>query len=149
MKSIVVIIVFALILTTGGLYIWRLLDHRADRNEMSRLIARQPVDPPHFNISMVADLPEPAKRFFEFAISEGTPLYTIARIDMAGKFGMGTKSDPKYMNMTATQVLAAPEGFVWKMSAGSFPMLMGAQIRKAGQGFGWQGLCRLHASRLA
>jgi hypothetical protein len=36
---------------------------------------------------------------------------------MEGQFGMGDRSDPGYMPMRATQVLAAPEGFVWAMSS--------------------------------
>lgn len=98
---------------------WRLLDHRADRAEMDRLIALQPQDPALFSADMVADLPEPARRYFKFAIAEGTPLFTVAQIEMTGQFSLGTQDVPNYMDMTATQVLAAPEGFVWKMSGGS------------------------------
>ncbi len=66
---------------------------------------------------MVAELPGPARRFFEFAITPGTPLYTVAEIEMTGRFSLGTKEAPNYMAMTAHQILAAPEGFVWSMSA--------------------------------
>lgn len=85
---------------------------------MDRLIDFQPADPPRFNQNMVADLPEPARRFFKFAIAEGAPLYTVARLEMEGQFGMGDKAAPGYMPMRAFQVLAAPEGFVWAMSSG-------------------------------
>ncbi|WGT49621.1 DUF6544 family protein [Thioclava nitratireducens] len=102
-----------------GLFARRRLDRRADRAEMARLSASQPVDPPRFSADMVAGLPEPARRFFTFAIAEGTPLYTVARLEMHGQFGMGDKSAPGYMPMRATQVLAAPRGFVWTMSGGS------------------------------
>ncbi|TMV04883.1 hypothetical protein FGK63_17540 [Ruegeria sediminis] len=103
----------------AGLLAWRQQDHRADAAEMARLLALQPRDPQRFSADMVAGLPEPARRFFRFAIAEGTPLCTVAQIGMKGKFGLGSKNAPNYMDMTAEQVLAAPEGFVWKMSAGS------------------------------
>ncbi|GGL81798.1 DUF6544 family protein [Wenxinia marina] len=108
-----------------GLVAWRQLDHRQDRSEMSRLLALQPSDPPRFTASMVAGLPEPAQRYFRFAIAEGTPLYTVARLEMEGQFGMGDKSSPGYLPMSATQVLAAPQGFVWSMSGGSGVMRIG------------------------
>ncbi|MBF9031727.1 hypothetical protein HKCCE3408_15105 [Rhodobacterales bacterium HKCCE3408] len=103
----------------AGLALWRQFDKRADRAEMERLIAAQPSDPARFTPEMVADLPEPARRFFSFAIAEGTPLFTVARIEMEGQFGMGDAAAPGYMPMHATQVLAAPDGFVWAMSAGA------------------------------
>lgn len=108
-----------LILAICALGIWRFLDHGADRAEMKRLIALQPQAPEAFRLAMVEDLPEPARRFFAFAIAEGTPLYTVAELTMEGRFSLGTKDAPEYMDMEATQVLAAPEGFVWKMSSPS------------------------------
>lgn len=107
-----------------ALLLWRQLDHRSDRAEMDRLIALQPSDPPLFSADMVANLPEPAQRFFTFVIAEGTPLYTVAQLEMAGQFGMGDRVAPGYMPMQATQVLAAPHGFVWKMAGGTGVMRM-------------------------
>ena len=43
---------------------------------------------------------------------------------MEGQFSLGTQDAPNYMDMTATQVLAPPEGFVWKMSGGARLMRM-------------------------
>ncbi|MDF1722714.1 MAG: hypothetical protein P1U65_18735 [Minwuia sp.] len=102
-----------------GLFAWRQIDHRSDAREMQRLRALRPSDPPRFSPSMVDGLPEPARRYFLFAITDGTPLLTVAEIEMAGLFSLGSKQTPAYMNMRATQVLAAPDGFVWKMSGGS------------------------------
>ncbi len=113
--SITAILILAVI---AGLALWRRADHRADRAEWDRLSALQPAHPPRFDPAMVADLPAPAQRYFRFAIQPGTPLLTVARIDMAGQFGMGDKAAPGYLAMTARQILAAPEGFVWKMRAG-------------------------------
>ncbi len=94
----------------------RLWDERADRMEWARLAATQPADPAAYTPAMVADLPEPAQRFFNFAIEPGTPLLTVAEIDMGGEFSLGTRDDPGYRPMNARQILAAPEGFVWTVS---------------------------------
>jgi len=102
-----------------SLVVWRLHDHIADRSETSRLRQLQPVDPTVFSFDMIAQLPEPARRFFAFAIAEGTPLQTVAEISMTGQFSLGDKDQPKYMTMQASQVLAVPNGFIWKMRARS------------------------------
>ncbi|MBR9982909.1 MAG: hypothetical protein KFF50_17890 [Desulfatitalea sp.] len=93
----------------------RLWDGRAERMEWSRLTALQALNPPAYDPSMVADLPEPARRFFNFAIAPGTPLLTVAEIDMGGQFSLGSRENPNYQRMDATQILAAPWGFVWKL----------------------------------
>ncbi|MEX0338080.1 MAG: DUF6544 family protein [Arenibacterium sp.] len=114
------------------LFGWRMIDHRADGVEMGRLLSIQPKDPERFSKGMVADLPAPARRYFAFAIVEGTPLHTVARIDMVGRFASGTKEAPNYVDMNAVQVLALPNGFVWKMSATS------GRLRMSGSdGAGW------------
>lgn len=124
MRILLTLFFVLLVLAIAALVVWRHSDRRADRTEMDRLIALQPSDPAVFSAEMVADLPEPVRRFFTFAIAEGTPLHTVAVIDMEGRFGMGDKADPGYMPMRATQVLAAPEGFVWAMFGGSGAMRM-------------------------
>ncbi len=93
----------------------RLWDERADRMEWARLAASQRTSPAVYDPVMVADLPEPAQRFFSFAIKPGTPLLTVAEIDMAGEFSLGTRDNPNYQPMDARQILAAPTGFVWKV----------------------------------
>lgn len=122
MKTATVILVALLLLIAVGLYVLRLMDHRSDRVEADRLLGTRSAEPPLFYGKMVEDLPEPARRYFLFTISEGTPLHTVAEISMRGLFGMGDKTNPNYIPMTAEQVLAAPEGFIWKMSAGSGAM---------------------------
>ena len=106
-----------LIVVLFTLYGWRYLDHRKDLKEMGRLINTQPVTASVFEVSMVHDLPEPVRRYFKYTIAEGTPLFTVADISMSGQFSLGTKSNPNTLSMTARQVLAAPEGFLWKMQA--------------------------------
>jgi hypothetical protein len=118
MRILFVLVLVLVVLAIAVLLVWRHTDRRADRAEMDRLITLQPSDPQVFALDMVADLPEPARRFFNFAITEGTPLTTVALIEMKGQFGMGDKAEPGYMPMRATQVLAAPDGFVWAMSSG-------------------------------
>jgi len=124
MPMVLEYILAIIVIVWAGLFIWRRSDHRADRVEMHRLVVLQPTNPPRFTAAMVADLPEPARRFFAFAIAENTLLYTVAKLEMEGKFGMGDKIAPRYLPMRATQVLAAPHGFVWKMSGGTGAMWM-------------------------
>lgn len=110
--------VFVLLVLTGlALSVWRLLDHRADLNAMHELAASQPAQPPTFSADMIAHLPELARRYFLYTIKPGTPLSTVASITMVGRFGMGNRDKPNYLDFTATQVLAMPAGFVWKMRA--------------------------------
>jgi hypothetical protein len=111
------VLLFSILLAALAMWAWRLMDHRADREAIHRLAATQPAAPAGFDPAMVADLPEPARRYFLYTIQPGTPLCTVANITMAGRFGMGTKANPNYLDMTATQTLAMPEGFVWKMRA--------------------------------
>ena len=99
----------------SALATWRLLDHRADKVEMRRLLALQPQTPQKFDRAMVADLPEPARRYFMFSIAQGTPLLPVAEFRMSGQFSLGDKNRPNYLMINAHQVLAAPNGFVWKM----------------------------------
>ena len=119
MKISVILSVLIVILLLGGLYGGRLMDCRSDAREKSRLLATRLESPPTFTNSMVAELPEPARRYFHFTIAEGTPLHTVAEITMRGQFALGSKVAPNYMSMNAEQVLAAPEGFIWEMSGGS------------------------------
>lgn len=109
------LILLILGLTLLSLAALRLWDERADRVEWARLAASQPANPAVYDPVMVAGLPEPARRFFNFAIKPGTPLLTVAEIDMKGEFSLGTKDRPNYQPMDARQILAAPAGFVWKL----------------------------------
>lgn len=93
----------------------RLWDAHAERVEWTRLAALQPANPALYDPAMVSDLPEPAQRFFNFAITSGTPLLTVAEINMGGQFSLGSRENPNYQQMQAVQILAAPSGFVWKL----------------------------------
>ena len=102
-----------------SLRVWRWTDQRAERNVWDRLVAQQPSAPPVFDPARVAQLPEPAQRYFRFAIQPGTPLHTVAEIAMEGELSLGDATASKTMRMRANQILAAPHGFVWKLEAGS------------------------------
>jgi hypothetical protein len=98
-----------------GLSALRVLDARDDRAQWRRLAALQPADPVRFDRCMVEGLPEPARRFFGFAIAPGTPLLTVAELHMGGEFSLGPPDRPVYQPMDARQILAAPEGFLWTL----------------------------------
>lgn len=98
-----------------ALMLLRLWDWWMDRAEWLRLTALQPANPMRYDPAMVTGLPEPVQRFFKFAIAPGTPLLSVAEIDMGGEFSLGTRDAPGYRRMRARQILAAPHGFVWRM----------------------------------
>ncbi len=113
-------------LFTLSLVAFRLWDERADQLEWARLAALQPTNPPLYDPALVVNLPEPAQRFFSFAIKPGTPLLTVAEIDMGGEFSLGTRDKPNYQPMVARQILAAPTGFVWKLRMPGFVSVSGS-----------------------
>ena len=122
MTTALTMFVFLICLLIVAGYFWRWLDHQADAAEGYRLHEFQSATPALFSLSMIEDLPEPARRYFSFAIAPGTPLYTVANIFMNGQFSLGSKDAPNYMRIKAQQTLALPHGFVWKMSASRGPM---------------------------
>jgi uncharacterized protein DUF6544 len=70
-------------------------------------------EPPEaFASSMVADLPEPARRWLTHAIAPGTPLWTSVVLTMRGEIRLGA-----WRPFRATQVLAPPHGFIWAATA--------------------------------
>lgn len=131
-KPTLILLSFAVIILLA-LMVWRWVDGRADTAAWTHLAAQQPASPTRFDPSMIADLPDPAKRFFLFAIKAGTPLYTVAEISMEGDFSLGTKDNPNYMPMRAKQILAVPHGFVWKLNAGGGVMsISGSDVAEDG-----------------
>ena len=125
-KKIVYSILVILALFLLSLIALRLWDERVERVEWARLAASQPPNPAQYDPVMVADLPEPVQRFFNFAIKPGTPLLTVAEIDMGGEFSLGTRDAPNYQLMNAKQILAAPTGFVWKVKMPGVVSVSGA-----------------------
>ena len=95
----------------------------ADRREAAAawaaLAGTAPQHPACFDPALVAGLPEPARRYFDFVIQPGARLGTVVEISMEGELALGTKASPRYQPMRAQQVLAAPHGLVWRVEAGS------------------------------
>ncbi|MFY0990578.1 DUF6544 family protein [Halomonas sp. C05BenzN] len=114
------------VLALLGLLVLVALDRRAERREWARLAARQPADPEPFSEDMLDGLPEPARRYFHFVIRPGTPLLPVAEIRMRGRFGLGSRAEPRYQAMEARQILAAPHGFLWAMRTRSGLPLSGS-----------------------
>ncbi len=122
MKIFFLILLILVVAVTVALWFWRQADRTEDLVAMDKLTALQPASPERFDPSLLEGLPEPARRYFRYTIQPGTPLYTVARLSMNGKFGMGNRESPDYMDMQAVQMLAMPEGFIWKMSASRGPL---------------------------
>jgi len=97
---------------------WRALDARTDRAARNRLIQTEAGGGRAYTPALVAGLPEPARRYFNYTIQAGTMLRTVAEIDMTGELGLGSQDDPKYRSMQASQILAPPHGLVWNVKTG-------------------------------
>src|SRR5689334_5421094 len=112
----------AVLLPVGALVAWQLAQAAAEERDTTdtaeALLSRAGPRTGTYAPSLVAGLPEPARRFFEFAIRPGTPLDTTAEITMAGELSLGTRDKPGSLQMHARQVLAAPHGFTWSVTAG-------------------------------
>jgi hypothetical protein len=83
-------------------------------SEWQRL--RAAPDTTTFTLDMVADLPEPARRFLTWAIAPGTPLARAVELEMHGQLLLEPGGEP--LRMTARQILAPPDGFIWTARAG-------------------------------
>jgi len=107
-----------LLLMIAALAGWRALDRHADQIAWARLIKTESTKARTYNPAMVENLPEPARRYFNYTIQSGTPLYSVVEINMTGDIGMGSKDRPNYRPMRAHQILAPPHGLVWKLRTG-------------------------------
>jgi hypothetical protein len=86
-----------------------------------------------FREELVADLPEPARRYFLHAIRPGTALARSVALKMDGELRL--RPDGPWLPMQARQVLAPPAGFVWEAVAGRGMMrFSGADTYAAGRG---------------
>lgn len=75
-----------------------------------------------FDPASLDGLPAPAQRYLSTAIPAGTPLSTLARIQMDGDIKLGGR----WLRFTATQILRAGVGFVWA------PVVGGRLVRFVG-----------------
>ncbi|MDF1854582.1 DUF6544 family protein [Pseudooceanicola sp.] len=111
----------ALALLAGLALRWS--DQRALAREWARLAGLAAPAPARFEPEMIADLPEPARRYLTWAIQPGTPLAGLVEVTMTGRFGLGDQVEPRYQPMRARQILTPPDGFVWEMhGTGAMPV---------------------------
>ncbi|WP_206419936.1 DUF6544 family protein [Minwuia thermotolerans] len=102
----------------GGLAGMSVRDRRQDADLRRALLHdRASAAPGTFDPAILDGLPEPARRFFRFAIAEGAPLWRVAEIEMDGELALGEPGRAKPMRMRARQTLAAPAGFLWEVRA--------------------------------
>jgi hypothetical protein len=111
-------------LGVGAAYAVRAADERRAQAAWAQLagLGAAAARPDRFDPRMVEGLPAPARRYFLRSIAPGTPLRTVAEIEMEGELGLGDRADPRYLPMRARQILAPPHGFVWVPEMGKWPM---------------------------
>ncbi len=76
------------------LIIWRNTDVHTDQKAWKKLEDLGASENGTYSPELVVNLPEPAKRYFNFTILPGTQLTRVAEIEMGGEIGMGTKQHP-------------------------------------------------------
>ena len=108
----------------AALNIVRLIDQIRMARAWKEIADKTPATTTQFSPDLIQDLPEPAQRFFTYAISPGTPIGRAIEIDMTGQLGLGPKDDPGYSDMRATQIMAPPYGFIWQVKTGQSPLTM-------------------------
>ncbi len=85
---------------------------------------------PTFSERLVADLPEPVRRYFRHAIAEGTPLATSVALSMHGRIkvpGLG-----RWLQFEAEEELEPERGFIWRARVGG--MLRARDELREGRG---------------
>jgi len=87
---------------------------RPVRQEWDRLSVDGPPAEP-FDVAMLVDLPEPARRWLTRAIAPATPLARAVELTMHGEIRLGS-----WRNFTATQVAAPPASYIWAARASIF-----------------------------
>lgn len=116
MNKVMLSVCIMLFLIVGGTRILRLLDSNYEKSAWRQLSGGDLEEASKFDPAMIANLPEPAKRFFQFSIATETPLKPVVEISMDGTLNLGTIDAPNSMNMKAEQIIA-PRGFVWRVMA--------------------------------
>lgn len=109
----------AICLCAVALLFWRFLDSRAERAVWNELLRLSGPGDARFQLPSITSLPEPAQRYFRYTIAPGAPLVSVAVIDMEGELGLGTREAPAYRSMSARQILAPPQGFLWRLRTGA------------------------------
>ena len=118
MLTLLWFLIAAVVFVLAALILWHAKDKADERKAWARLVELGRRETAFYDPALVADLPEPAQRYFNFAIRAGAALRRVAEIDMTGELGLGTPQAPGYQPMQAFQILAPPYGLVWKLKAG-------------------------------
>jgi len=101
----------ALLTVAGiGLLVWRRSRERRVRQAWTDLEA--PASSERFDPAMVADLPEPARRYLLHAIEPGTRLGNSVRLTMSGSIRMSRGGN--LLAMESEELLTAERGYVWR-----------------------------------
>jgi hypothetical protein len=108
----------ASVLVVGGAFAYALSRQAVQQSRQAEatfadIEASAGVSPGNFEVAMLDRLPEVARRYFLHAIAPGTPLKTTVRLRMQGNFLLGDKDSFQTYSMTARQVLAPPDAFIW------------------------------------
>ncbi|AZQ66089.1 hypothetical protein EF888_02475 [Silicimonas algicola] len=109
------IAVASLLLLLVALIVWRVSDVLRASAAWRRLASLADPAPRFFDPAMIADLPEPARRYFAYSMTPGAPLARVVELTMEGDLCLGDARDPKSQPIGARQILVAPEGFVWRV----------------------------------
>lgn len=80
-----------------------------------------------FDPASLASLPEPVRRYLARSIAPGTPIVQVARLRLEGRLLL----DGQSLDYTADEILAAPQGLLWRADLGS-----GMQALSASVGYG-------------
>lgn len=107
--------------TLGGLAAVKVRDDRYV-DSIWEILGRAGRSAGQFTEEMVADLPDPARRYFLHAIQPGAPLASTLRWMYSGSI-KPSKSMP-WMPLQAEQIIVKERGFVWKARVGSGPLFL-------------------------
>lgn len=119
----------ALVLTVGasvGLIVLKVADDQYLAS-IQQDLERTPSTGQVFAPEMVANLPEPARRYFVHAIQPGTPLAAQVHLRQTGTLRVGTD----WIAFSADQVLT-PDGLVWRATSRLGPLPITATDHVAG-----------------
>jgi hypothetical protein len=109
------IAVILVLLILVALLVWRMSDALRTTAAWRRLASMADASPRSFDPAMTAGLPEPARRYFAYSITPGTPLARVVELTMEGDLSLGDSRNPKRQPIRARQILAPPEGLVWRV----------------------------------
>jgi hypothetical protein len=114
--------IIKILLVSGALVLIVLLFFAIQQQQSNTKVAQvwqalqiQTISPDRFTPNMVADQPEPVRRYFLHAIAPGTPLANSVYLPMQGM--MRLSPDQDWMPVQAEELISR-QGFVWKAVAG-------------------------------